>query len=420
MGSKAIAAPDGTDLLGSICGESFPARGSVRVLRDRVRNYLRRSQCRPGDRFPTDEQFVGASRLSRSTVRRALTDLQREGWICREAGRGSYVGPRVEQLDPAGPPERRSPGAPESSEAHRNNRVDSAGSSLARLALLVSNVGDTSDYWFTPELIAGIESAADANGVRTELIGQRRCDVDALSRRLASSRPDVLISTSYGPTPGLLPRDGRRLGVPLLFAGEQYPQDEVPCVAEDNRQGMALAVRALAEAGHRRVGLVINNEGHRWTLDRVQSFMETAAALGCEPDLRLIHWTDVQHEAPPSDASERRDRDEVDRLARYLREARPTAVVCGSSPVCRILSLAADELRLGVAEDLSVVTFDQNPLVDAWLGLPVTRVELPLRAMGRRLTQLARNLYEGVSVPQRTVLSYTLREGRSVDRPGAP
>ena len=411
--SKGRATPGGRPaegLLQAIGGDQFPARGSVGVLRERVRAHLDSAAVRPGQRFPTDEELVGASRLSRSTVRRAMAELQREGWICREAGRGSFVGPRA-AVDGAGAGGRGAParaGARQPAEG-REEREES----VTRLALHVANVGDASHDWFTPQVIAGIESEAEANGVRTELIGQRVCDPAALARRLERSSPDVLVCMSYGPQPGLTARDARGLGLPVVMAGEQYPQPGTPTVVEDNRQGMALAVRHLVEAGHRRIGAALNTEGHIWTVDRCRSFFETAAALGADPDSRLLHWADVSH-ANPGDLAADHLAGEVDRLARYLDDRRPTALICGSSPVSRLLGLLASRRRLSLPGELSVVGFDQNPLVDAWLGLAVTSVELPLREMGRRIARLARHLREGVAVPERTVLSCGLREGRSV------
>ena len=73
----------------------FPDRGGVKVLRQHVQAYLEGSDLVPGEGFPTDAQVAEMSRLSLSTVRRALMPLHREGWVVREPGRGSFVGARV-------------------------------------------------------------------------------------------------------------------------------------------------------------------------------------------------------------------------------------------------------------------------------------------------------------------------------------
>jgi DNA-binding LacI/PurR family transcriptional regulator len=72
--------------------------------------------------------------------------------------------------------------------------------------------------------------------------------------------------------------------------------------------------------------------------------------------------------------------------------------------------------RLRVPQDLSIVTFDQRPDVAAHLGgVQPTMIELPLRAMGRRLAEMARQIVDGQSV-QSTSLPCTISEGGSVAR----
>ncbi|HUM35563.1 MAG TPA: extracellular solute-binding protein [Anaerolineae bacterium] len=50
-------------------------------------------ELRPGDRLPTEMELCERHRVSRAPVRRALTDLAREGYIYRRAGQGTFVAP---------------------------------------------------------------------------------------------------------------------------------------------------------------------------------------------------------------------------------------------------------------------------------------------------------------------------------------
>lgn len=65
----------------------FPKYLQIRQL------LLRRLQehLRPGDPFPTDETLVREFGVSRKTVREALGDLAKDGWITRHRGRGTFV-----------------------------------------------------------------------------------------------------------------------------------------------------------------------------------------------------------------------------------------------------------------------------------------------------------------------------------------
>src|SRR5215212_1787355 len=76
----------------------LPARGSATALRQQLIEHLERIRPRVGDRFLSDHELTQIARLSRPTVRRALDDLQREGWIERRPGVGTFIGPRAGML----------------------------------------------------------------------------------------------------------------------------------------------------------------------------------------------------------------------------------------------------------------------------------------------------------------------------------
>lgn len=57
------------------------------LLRDRIEN----GELRPGDAFPSESQLVAAHTISRITVRRAISELQREGLVVTRHGSGTFV-----------------------------------------------------------------------------------------------------------------------------------------------------------------------------------------------------------------------------------------------------------------------------------------------------------------------------------------
>lgn len=56
-----------------------------------LREQISSGEFRPGDMLPTEHQMMAKFRLSSTTVRRAMRELEQGGWIFRKAGKGTFV-----------------------------------------------------------------------------------------------------------------------------------------------------------------------------------------------------------------------------------------------------------------------------------------------------------------------------------------
>lgn len=60
-------------------------------VKESVRKLIERDGLKPGDRLPTEQELMRRFRVSRLTVIRAVRDLEMEGLIVRQQGRGTFV-----------------------------------------------------------------------------------------------------------------------------------------------------------------------------------------------------------------------------------------------------------------------------------------------------------------------------------------
>src|SRR5512136_1144821 len=60
-------------------------------LSETLREDISQGVYKPGDALPTEHELMRHYDLSSTTVRRAVHDLVREGWIYRKAGKGTFV-----------------------------------------------------------------------------------------------------------------------------------------------------------------------------------------------------------------------------------------------------------------------------------------------------------------------------------------
>lgn len=323
------------------------------------------------------------------TVRRAMEDLHREGWIERRHGRGTFVGPRAAM--PISPP----------------NSPSTA--RVAKLMVLVSSLGHDRHYWFSGPVLNGIDEMAADLGLSIELIGDQSQDSRAASRRLMQSRPDLLACVLLRPRTSLVLAEAHRLEIPCVLAAERQPAMGMPNIYEDSAQGTLLAVKHLAEQGHRRIGFMQVTGQSFWTFDRREAFFRAMEHAGLEAEENLVFWMPAEHGysgAPPLS---------VDQIQQYLDRQNPTAVVCGCCwPLVQLGPLVRSG-KIRVPQDLSIVTFDQNPEVVEWLGgIKPTAIAQPLREMGHLLARMARQVVEHDPLPMETILPCTLVPGDSV------
>ena len=77
--------------------KAFSAAANHRRVEQFVRDRIRSGELKPGDPIPPECQLAEQFRLSRTTVRQALSRLVYDGLIDRHRGRGSFVAePRLE------------------------------------------------------------------------------------------------------------------------------------------------------------------------------------------------------------------------------------------------------------------------------------------------------------------------------------
>lgn len=401
----------GGDGGGDLLAQPFPARGAMDVLRDRMVTYLRHRRFGPGAPLLTDAQIVERTGLSRSTVRRALDGLQRDGWVSRTPGRGTFGGPRLAvQRSTHSPGEK---GQPSNAGGHdASERLNTL-----RLGVVLFDIAKLSSDWITPQVLAGIDEAAGQSGVNVELFGAIESDTNAIVRRLERDRPDVLVSLAAKPRNALLLRDAVRLEIPGLVMGTAHQYLGLPSVVEDNLDAAKRATRRLIEAGHERIGMVINRWPAPWVFERQEGFELTLADAGLDVDEPGVCWVgrsdhpghrnvyvshrealpdfavDASPDAPMAKA--------VDRTERWLRRRQPTAVIAGSYVGIWAIGEAARRVGLSIPGDLSVIAFDPHPSATRWLGVEeLSLIRLPLKAMGRRIAEIGRALAEGAN-PER-------------------
>lgn len=282
--------------------------------------------------LPTEADIAKQYRVSRQTVRAALSLLKSQGLIESHRGSGSYA----TGLSP---------------DADRN--------------LIPILVASSQEYIY-PHLLTDIRTAlADKNyQIKVHPTENDTSHERHILLSLLEAPPRGLIvegSKSALPTPNIdLYEKLKAAGTKLLFLHNKY--DELPdetCIKDDNYYGGYLLANHLTELGHRRIAGIFK-------MDDKQGPERYLGAFCCLRDQnvefsdRNVGWfqsTDVESLEKKQDSRF---------LATYIREhlSNCTAIICYNDEIAYWLMKELSYTHIQIPRDISVVCFDNSYLSD--------------------------------------------------------
>ncbi len=165
-------------------------------------------------------------------------------------------------------------------------------------------------------------------------------------------------------------------GLPVVFVNGFAAGVDAPFISDDDIAAMDLAVSHLASMGHRRIGLAVGPERFVPVVRKRRGFI---AAM-------------QQHIGGPSEEIEVRIAHSLftveggQAAAHHLLATGVTAIVCGSDLMALGAIRTIRQRGLRVPEDISVVGYDDSPLV-AFTDPPLTTVRQSVVAMGTTAVQ---------------------------------
>jgi LacI family transcriptional regulator, repressor for deo operon, udp, cdd, tsx, nupC, and nupG len=161
-------------------------------------------------------------------------------------------------------------------------------------------------------------------------------------------------------------------GVPFVLINGFTSKVAAPFVSPDDRAAVRLALTHLVALGHERIGLAVGPKRFVPVLRKIEGFVRgMEELLGMVPDEaeKLI-----QHSLYTLEGGQA--------AATALVGDGCSAVVCASDMMALGAIRAARELGRAVPRDVSVVGFDDSPLI-AFTDPPLTTIRQPVTAMGQ-------------------------------------
>lgn len=341
---------------------SEPAR--YRAAKALLRHKVLSGEVGHGEQLMPELEICRDTNLSRTTVRRAIADLVREGLLVRFRGRGTFVSFN------------RSP------------------AQKKLIALLVNQPESLTGAYEV--MIRGAREAAARLGYQL-LLANSQNDAGAALAQAVSLNEHKVAGTILVPLQTPLPEASnarvlqalRRTGQEVVMADAHSDDETLPSVCGRNREAMAELTAHLVRCGHRRIAFLtsVRTESVR---EREEGFRAAMQAHGLP--------------VPPEYFLEVGSRDEFRQgvqeldVLMALREP-PEAVVCLHDLIALNVLRRCRERGWSVPRDIAVVGFDDLPAAAA-SEPPLTTVHQPLLETGRRAVELLVARLKGEPLPE--------------------
>jgi DNA-binding LacI/PurR family transcriptional regulator len=239
------------------------------------------------------------------------------------------------------------------------------------------------------EIIRGVERVARKHGVGLMLSDFGLHDSNGVASwdDTVARRPQCVLSVAQ-----LSPAEREELkakGIPfVVFDPTTELPEDVPFVGATNWTGGRTATRHLIDLGHQRIAMISGPDQVLCCRARKDGYRAAMEAAGLSVDPELVVRTALT-----------REDGYVAAAGLLARPDRPTAIFAANDLQALGVYQAAREAGLRIPDDLSVVGFDDLPVV-AWMDPPMTTVHQPLIEMAVAATELALALGRGEKAPQ--------------------
>jgi LacI family transcriptional regulator len=246
-----------------------------------------------------------------------------------------------------------------------------------------------------PPIVRGIEAVLEPAGFSGLIVntdndpGRERAQIEVLRSRQVEG---LIVATARVKHPLL--EQLHREGVVMVMVNRRPDGVDVPSITPDDAAGIALAVRHLADLGHRRIAHVAGPADTSTGVTRATSFRSAVHDLGLDEDPALVTSVPQWSEAAGADG-----------LRRLLdADLGFTAIVAGNDLIALGCYDVFSERGISCPDGMSVVGFNDMPFLDK-LKPPLTSIAIPHQQIGAGASQL---LLDAIAEPHRPARSVLL------------
>lgn len=298
-----------------------------------------------GAMLPSEFELSEIYKISRGTLRQVLTELENEGFVRRERGRGTFI-------------------------TYSPLRRTASTSNNHTISFIVPYVRDS----YVSSILLGLEREARINKyavIFSHFENDPEKQEQALATALQQRVSGIVLYpvNSRAGSPLLLELVQKKF--PAVLVDRYLPGLDMDYVTSDNFSGGLIATQHLLCLGHKQVAFLNWTESATSINHRLAGYRQALEEAGIRPESRLV-W-------------EVKGYPEIDQTAleeKLGEPDRPTAIFAANDQLAISVQKAARKVGLSIPSDLALVGFD-NLDISAHLDIPLTTVAQPAFGIGQ-------------------------------------
>jgi GntR family transcriptional regulator, arabinose operon transcriptional repressor len=359
-----VAAPTAIDLPKFEASAAASGAAKHERLRDYLVAEIAEGRLLPGALLPSEQRIAETLQIARSTVRQAMATLEREGFVRRIHGKGTFI-------------QEQSPAASATAKEH----------GLFALIVPETQVG------FYPSLQRSFEDAA-ADLHNQVIVCNSNNDVDKqgnsilqlIDHRVAGV---AIVPTTVPPTPAFHIRQLQKQGIPVVCCARRVEGAEAPLLAIPFEEVGRRAGQVIRDAGHRHVALM---SGDRTPAAEAyeRGFREAFRGINSsEGSIRVFYGSVHSPELSAHEAELSRHLDEL-----FSAERPPTAIFVSFDSLAEMIFVLLAKRGIRVPDDVSLLGFGGARRQGA-LTRQLTSITIDEEQLGRDAVELLAEMRRG-------------------------
>lgn len=310
----------------------------------------------PGNKLLSESEIAEKFKVSRHTVRQALMQLEKDGFIYKEQGKGSFC-------------------------CYKQKKYENK--TIAVLTTYISN------YIF-PSIICGIEEVLSDKGYTLLLFNtnnQKQKEKEYLRKIIDMDLGGLIVEPTMSALENInlsLYKELEQKKLPFILINAKYDEINSAFVIMDDVEGGYALTKYLIQMGHTDIAGIFKNDDLQG-VNRQEGYMKALTEFEINSKSEFIgNYVTGEEQFSPYEFTRNLMR----------QNNKPTAIVCYNDQIASYVAQGIRDAGFKVPDDISIVGYDDSDIATSEVNL--TTVRHPKSEMGKRAARYLINMIENI------------------------